>query len=86
MSLSYGHLFFFDNKTTDGAESKALAAAYGDIKRKLEFFVSQMICLWLLVCYKRICLRLAVGYDYFLISFFYHYVSNREGRQNWFTW
>ncbi|XVF85819.1 hypothetical protein PTKIN_Ptkin17bG0148200 [Pterospermum kingtungense] len=29
-------------KTTDGAESKALAAAYGDLKRKLEFFQAKV--------------------------------------------
>ncbi|XP_022725829.1 histone H1-II-like [Durio zibethinus] len=29
-------------KTTHGAESKALAAAYGDLKRKLEFFQSKV--------------------------------------------
>ena len=79
MSLSYGHLFFFDNKTTDGAESKALAAAYGDIKRKLEFFVSQMISLWLLVCFKQVFPPPAVGCGvFFLLSNYYHYVSNRE--------
>ncbi|XWS64187.1 hypothetical protein CRYUN_Cryun06bG0164900 [Craigia yunnanensis] len=29
-------------KTSDGAESKAVAAAYGDLKRKLEFFQSKV--------------------------------------------